>query len=216
LASVEQYRVSHHLPVVHRRRSARSLQYQVVDGARFDAVLPHASTLVARVHSQLEEICGTTLALIDDVQAARNINVTPPGGQYRWHYDRNLVTALVYLNSIEGGETELYPNYRLQVPGGRPFSLQHALDQLLLAQPVRSLVSRPVTIAPTAGTFLALRGSRTLHSVRPVEGNRERVNLVLAFDRPGAARTRRRLNAYLYVPGSGPDIDSVPQPESVA
>jgi hypothetical protein len=40
-------------------------------------------------------------------------NITPPGGEYRWHYDRNAATAILYLNEVPGGETEMFPNYRL-------------------------------------------------------------------------------------------------------
>ena len=52
------------------------------------------------------------MAPIEDAVAARNINVTPPGGEYRWHYDRNAVTAIIYLNEVPGGETEIFANYR--------------------------------------------------------------------------------------------------------
>ena len=212
-SNIQQYRHSHHLSVVQRRGPVRPLQYAVIDGASFDAVLSNGSDLVAQVQAQLEGTCGYTLALIDDLQAARNINIMAPGGQYQWHYDRNLVTAVVYLNSVDGGQTEFYPNYRLRVPGEHPLAVQQALDQWLLARPIRNLLGSRLAIAPTTGTLVAFRGNRTLHSVRPVEGNKERISLVLAFDRPRARRTRASLNAYLYEPGPSPDVadaDSVP------
>lgn len=43
----------------------------------------------------------------------------PPGGEYRWHYDRNAVTAILYLNEVPGGETEIFPNFRLVFRRGR-------------------------------------------------------------------------------------------------
>jgi 2OG-Fe(II) oxygenase superfamily len=208
LSSLARYRLTHHLPLVHRPEPGRALRYLVVDGDRFDAVLLRASNLVARVHSRLEEICGCSLALIDDPQAARNINITPPGGQYPWHYDRNLVTALVYLNTVEGGETELYPNSRTRVSGGCPVPLQHTLGPWPLTASVHNLVGAPITITPAAGTLVALHGNHTLHSVRPVDGNHERVNLVLAFDQPGASRSRRSLNTYLYPPIPSLEVDT--------
>jgi hypothetical protein len=136
--------------------------------------------------------------LIDDARAACNVNITPPGGQYRWHYDRNLVTALVYLNGVEGGETDLYPNYRIKWPWGRPRAMQSLLDRLLLNSGVRAVAGHPTAVTPAQGTFVALRGNTTLHSVRPVRGDEVRINLVVAFDRPGSDSTRRTLNAYLY------------------
>jgi hypothetical protein len=60
------------------------------------------------------------------------------------------------------------------------------------------LAGHPTAVTPAQGTFVALRGNTTLHSVRPVRGEQDRVNLVVAFDRPGSDSTRQTLNAYLY------------------
>lgn len=198
LSSIEQFRRGRSLPVIRRPRHHRPLRYQVIDGACFGAAVPEATGLLARVQTRLEHTCGRPLAPIDDRRAACNINITPPGGQYPWHYDRNPVTALIYLNSVEGGETDLYPNYRIPLPHSRPVALQQILDGMLLAEPVRAVLGHPLSIAPTEGTLVVLRGDRTLHSVRPVEGHRERVNLVLAYDQPGAGHTAPWLDAYLY------------------
>jgi hypothetical protein len=108
------------------------------------------------------------------------------------------VTALVYLNGVEGGETDLYPNYRIKWPWARPRAMQPLLDRLLLSKGVRAVAGRTTAVTPAQGTFVALRGNTTLHSVRPVRGDEVRINLVVAFDRPGSDSTRRMLNAYLY------------------
>ena len=137
--------------------------------------------------------------LIDDRRAACNVNITPPGGGYRWHYDRNRVTALLYLNHIGGGETDLYPNYRLPAPiSGQ---LQKGLDRILLTRPARRFFGRVHTIAPAPGTLAVIRGDRTLHSVRAVTGDHDRINLVVAYDRPGSTHQRPALDQYLYDPG---------------
>jgi hypothetical protein len=198
LSAVADYRRTHELPVIFREERGRSLNYIVMEGWRFHEALPESEAIVDRIRTRLESICGESLVLIDDARAACNVNITPPGGQYRWHYDRNLVTALVYLNGVEGGETDLYPNYRIKWPWGWPRAMQSLLDRLLLNQGVRALAGHPTAITPAQGTFVALRGNTTLHSVRPVRGDEVRVNLVVAFDRPGSDSTRRTLNAYLY------------------
>ncbi|NEN87483.1 MAG: hypothetical protein F6K48_00455 [Okeania sp. SIO3H1] len=50
---------------------------------------------------------------LNDIQVGCNINITEKGGTYHWHYDRNPITALLYLNKVDGGEIEFYPNYRI-------------------------------------------------------------------------------------------------------
>jgi hypothetical protein len=198
LSAVADYRRTHELPVIFREEKGRSLNYIVMEGWRFHEALPDAEAIVDRIRTRLESICGEPLVLIDDARAACNVNITPPGGQYRWHYDRNLVTALVYLNRVEGGETDLYPNYRLKLPWAKPRAMQPFLDRLLLNKGVRALAGHPTAVTPAQGTFVALRGNTTLHSVRPVRGDEVRINLVVAFDRPGSDLTRQTLNAYLY------------------
>jgi 2-oxoglutarate-Fe(II)-dependent oxygenase superfamily protein len=198
LSAIADYRRTHELPVVYREEKGRSLNYIVMEGWRFHEALPDSEAIVDRVRNQLESICGEPLVLIDDARAACNVNITPPGGQYRWHYDRNLVTALVYLNAVEGGETDLYPNYRLTWPWRQPTKMQSLLDRLLLIKGVRKVAGRPTAVTPAQGTFVALRGNTTLHSVRPVGGDEVRINLVVAFDRPGSDSSRPTLNAYLY------------------
>jgi hypothetical protein len=198
LAAIDDYRQHHTLPVVNRPHASRPLRYQVIDGHGFPEAVPHADRLLARVHQQVEKAFGPPLVLIDDVRAACNINVTPPGGAYRWHYDRNRVTALLYLNQVAGGETDLYPNYRLAAPNHA--RVQRALDGILLTGPARRLIGRVHTIAPAPGTLVVIRGDRTLHSVRPVTGSRDRINLVIAYDRPGSTHQRPALDQYLYDP----------------
>ena len=198
LSAIADYRRTHELPVIFREEKGRSLKYIVMEGWRFHEALPDSEGIVDRVRRRLESVCGEPLVLIDDARAACNVNITPPGGQYRWHYDRNLVTALVYLNRVEGGETDLYPNYRLTWPWRHPSKMQLLLDRLLVIQSVRKVAGRPTAVTPARGTFVALRGNTTLHSVRPVRGDEVRINLVVAFDRPGSDSTRHRLNAYLY------------------
>jgi 2OG-Fe(II) oxygenase superfamily len=198
LAGIDDYRQHHDLPVVSRPHAERPLNYQVIDGHHFPDAVPDADALLARVHQQVETMFGAPLVLIDDTRAACNVNVTPPGGAYRWHYDRNRVTALLYLNQVAGGETDLYPNYRLVVPAG--MRLQPSVDRILMTRPARRLLGRVYPIAPAPGTLAIIRGDRTLHSVRPVAGDQVRINLVLAYDRPGATHQQAALNQYLYDP----------------
>ena len=186
------------LPLIERRVRERSLRYKVVDGRIIADALPEIDSLTRRVEEALERICGPGLVPIDDSVAARNINVTPPGGEYRWHYDRNAATAIIYLNEVPGGETEIYPNFRLLIRGGRYPRLQQRLDDIVRLRIIRRLFGHQRLVEPHQGTLLIMRGNKTLHSVREVLGSEDRIAIVLAYDFPGQGHQRQALNSYLY------------------
>jgi 2OG-Fe(II) oxygenase superfamily len=190
------------LPLIDRRVRERSLRYKVVDGLKILEALPNIEGLTHRVEEALERTCGPGLVPIDDVVAARNINVTPPGGEYRWHYDRNAATAIIYLNEVPGGETEIFPNFRLLLRGGRHQRIQRRLDGLLRLRFIRRLFGHQILVEPHQGTLVIMRGNTTLHSVRAVLGTDDRIAVVLAYDFPGKGHQRSALNSYLYTSAS--------------
>ena len=195
------------LPLVERKVRERSLRYKVVDGLNIADALPEIDGLTQRVEEQLERVCGPGLVPIDDVVAARNINVTPPAGEYRWHYDRNAATAIIYLNEVPGGETEIFPNFRLLFRNGRHQRVQRRLDDLLRLRVIRRLFGHQMLVEPHQGTLLIMRGNTTLHSVRAVLGTKDRIAVVLAFDVPGRGHQRQALNSYLYTSASPAEGD---------
>jgi hypothetical protein len=186
------------LPLIERRVRERSLRYKVVDGRIIADALPEIDDLTTRVEEALERTCGPGLQPIDDAVAARNINVTPPGGEYRWHYDRNAATAIIYLNEVPGGETEIFPNFRILFRNGRHQRIQQFLDDALRLQLIRRLFGHQKLVEPRQGTLVIMRGNTTLHSVRAVLGTEDRIAVVLAYDYPGKGHQRSALNSYLY------------------
>ena len=186
------------LPLIERRVRERSLRYKVVDGLIIAQALPDIDDLTRRVEEALENVCGPGLVPIDDAVAARNINVTPPGGEYRWHYDRNAATAILYLNEVPGGETEIFPNFRIHLRNGRHPRIQRWLDDIIRLRLVRRFFGHQMVVEPHQGTLVIMRGNTTLHSVRAVLGSEDRIAVVLAYDYPGAASQRSALNSYLY------------------
>ena len=199
VAAVRELECSDGLPRIERTSPGRPLCYKVVDGRRIESVIRDIDILSQRVIAELEDVCGTRFVPISDPVAARNVNVTPPGGTYRWHYDRNAVTTIVYLNEVKGGETELFPNYRLLFRDGRCNGrLRRSLDLLLRLPPVRFLFGRRRLVVPSKGLLVIMRGDHTLHSVRRVDGDEDRMTIVLGWDFPGAHHARFALDRYLY------------------
>jgi hypothetical protein len=198
-AAVNDYRSAHDVPVVHRPASERPLHYAVIDGEKVRNHFPDVTRIAEDVGNLVNSISDEALLLLSDSKVAVNINITSKGGSYRWHYDRNAVTAILYLNEVEGGETECYPNYRLKMPGDGNSMWQKIADRVIRSKPVRRIFGRRVMVSPKAGTLLVMRGNQCLHSVLPVTGNADRVNVIISFDLPGKTfAVADGLNQYLY------------------
>ncbi|HEX6718687.1 MAG TPA: 2OG-Fe(II) oxygenase [Pyrinomonadaceae bacterium] len=198
LDSINRCRSKHKIPPIYRPANDRPLNYSVIDGHRISRDLPEILDLYNRVTSFIKEI-DREIEPIKDARVACNVNITPSGGTYRYHYDRNAVTAILYLNETDGGETECYPNYRLDLFKDTHPVLQRQLDRLLQTEVCRRLSMKETLVRPETGKLLIMRGNRCLHSVLPVRGHRERVNVIMSYDYPGAHfNVADELNSYLY------------------
>jgi len=199
LSRVREYRSRHEVPVVERADGELPLKYAVIDGDRIAESLPDVLRVYERVTRLVKSLWRGEIEPLSDRKVACNINITDPGGSYRYHYDRNAVTAILYLNEIEGGETECYPDYRLTLTRAAHSPLQQRLDRLLQSRFVRSLAATQLLVRPRIGRLLIMQGNRCLHSVRPVRGQTERINIIMSYDHPGARfATAEHLNTYLY------------------
>jgi hypothetical protein len=78
-------------------------------------------------------------------------------------------------------------------------ALQSRVDAIARSRTVLALVGTKHVVHPHAGRMVAMRGDRCLHSVGPVRGTRDRINVCMAYDRVGArSPTRHSLDTYLY------------------
>ncbi len=201
LDQIEQYRQTHQLPEIHRPTKGRPLRYKVIDGTQIQQHLPEIWELyTGPVQQYVQQASGERLAPLGNLTAGVNVNLMQPGrSSYRWHYDRSRVTAILYLNQVEGGETELYPNYRILLGRWRSSGLQRALDRLIQFAPLMRVFGRKVRVAPRTGRLVSMRADRCWHSVSAVHGERERINIILAYDRPGTVfPAEQGLDSYLY------------------
>jgi len=202
LEMITQFRQGHILPEIHRKVRGRSLRYKVIDGEKIEQHLPEIAQLYRQINELVREInMNQDLVPLDNKKVGVNVNITERGGTYQWHYDRNAVTVLLYLNEVTGGELEFYPNYRIFLKNKGPNFLQQCLDNLLRVGVVRDLFGKKVTVKPAPGRLVVMKGNRSLHSVRAVEDDKERLNIVLAYNIPHATfHAEKQLDAYLYVP----------------
>lgn len=201
LQMIAEYRTHNVLPEIYRPMKKRSLHYSVIDGTKIHDHLPRIWDLYCgEMCAHVNQLTRQEVVPLENFQVGVNVNIMPPGrSEYRWHYDRTSITAILYLNQVEGGETVIYPNYRVLLRDRNKLRAQRALDKMLHIGLVKRLFSHKRVVSPAAGRLVVMRGRRCWHSVRGVEGLRERINIILAYDAPGADfPMEESLDSYLY------------------
>lgn len=199
LSLIQNYRRQAIVPEIYRNTKPIPLRYAVIDGARVKSDLKEIQQLYETVNTIVNDLMHQKLAPLADVKVPCNVNITKKGGTYRWHYDRNAITALLYLNQVDGGEIEFYPNHRITLPKAKFSRLQGHLDQLMQYHIVRNTLGQRILVKPQPGLLLIMCGDKCLHSVRPVTGTQDRINIVMAYDYPDASfEIQSQLNTYLY------------------
>jgi hypothetical protein len=121
-------------------------------------------------------VLGLELHLLGDPLAALGYAYMEPGDTLAWHFDRSEFAVTLMLQQAErGGAFEYIPNVRTEDDERRD----------LVATVLDGDRSKVISLDPAPGTLTLFRGHRSLHRVSPVEGERTRVNAVLAYgDRP--------------------------------
>jgi hypothetical protein len=201
LDQINNFRNEHTLPEIHRPMKGRPLRYHVIDGESIRDDLPDIWDLyTGQVNKLVNESLGSLLEPLANTRAGVNVNLMRPNqSSYRWHYDRACVTSILYLNEVEGGETELYPNYRILLRKGKFSTIQRGLDSLIQIKPVMNTFGKKVQVSPKVGRLVMMRADRAWHSVRSVTGDQERVNIILSYDFPGTEFPMEEgLDSYLY------------------
>jgi len=200
LSEIKQKQAEQVLPHVKRAMQGRNLDYRVMDGLFIEKHLPMLIGLAPMIRRMVNKLCGSEIYPISNLAAAVNVNITPLGGEYRWHYDRNSITAILYLNQVQRGETELIPNSRFHLGPLKHSCIQRWVDLRLIRQlKGNQVVPGVVRVTPMPGKLLVMQGDRCLHSVAAVESDIQRYNLIYTFDKKGARfPTDKNLDPYLY------------------
>lgn len=201
LELIASYTEQYGVPEIYRPMKHRSLRYKVIDGEQIREHLSKIWKLYQSVINELvSQVTNSHFVALANARVGVNVNIMSPGlSEYRWHYDRNAITAILYLNEVEGGETELYPNYRILVKNKNHMRIQQMLDRSLQVGLIRDVFGGKTVIKPSPGRLTIMRGDRCWHSVRSVQGTRERISVILAYDVPDAQfPMETSLDSYLY------------------
>jgi hypothetical protein len=173
-------------------------KFFTINGEELEELVPRVKELSAELLAIASALEGHALAPLENKNVGLSLNITPPGGQLSWHYDRNLVTAVIHLNEVCGGAFEVYPGYRVRLRDnhrGPRRVLQRVLDAALRPEPVRERLGRRVMVSPTVGGVVFM-GSTCLHQVAPVTGERSRGAIVFCYDTPGKVFDRANTKNY--------------------
>ncbi|MGD1716105.1 2OG-Fe(II) oxygenase [Dapis sp. BLCC M172] len=193
------YRQTNSVSKIYRNIKPIPLNRSVIDGKIIQSQIPEVQKLYETVNQVINNLTNKQLFPLQDIQVGCNINITEKGGTYQWHYDRNAITALLYLNKVDGGEIEFYPNYRITLPSAKFSRFQSVIDRVKQLSFFRHTFGKQIIIKPQPGLLLVMAGDKCLHSVRPVTEVKERINIVMAYDLPNASFViKEKLNTYLY------------------
>ena len=127
------------------------------------------------------------LVPLNDASIGINVNITERSGQISYHYDRNEVTAILYLQECAGGVLEMYPRYRLLLKNRyRQYKkwLQRLFDVIWRTPIALHLArKRKKEIPPRVGRLIVMRGPLALHRVSPVLDGPNRICGVFCYDK---------------------------------
>ena len=173
---------------------------RVLDGAFVSEQIPAFARLIQNVQKAVDDFSETPLVPYPTAKAAIQVHFTYPGRALPWHYESKAVKAILYLNQVDGGEVEIFEDYRLLLSSMPLSSTQKVLDQILLSKFSRWLFSKKHSvIQPEAGQLVIMKANRCPHSVQPVRGMSDRISIVFLFDTPGKAHEADpELNPYFY------------------
>lgn len=187
-ASILEY--SKHKPVIEVRWENST--FDTLNGAQVDDHFPELRDLYDQhLFGEVSRLHQGTLATVSDRRVGISINLTAPSGKFQPHYDRNVMTAILYVNdAYDGGEMMFYPRVRFWL--GHPSTrikhvLQRILDKIAGNRWYLRLLARKIVIKPKAGDLLVFEGTRTLHTVMPVRNGETRLTIQFAYDQPGIA-----------------------------
>ncbi|MDJ0926101.1 MAG: 2OG-Fe(II) oxygenase [Gammaproteobacteria bacterium] len=133
--------------------------------------------LYERFGEIVNAVSGDEFAPLDTYEIGLSLNYTPPGGEFVRHFDRNEMTVSLYFNEVEGGELVVWP--KILSPILRIFGEKGKSAAVRLSQ-----YQKGVSITPRVGTIVIF-SKQAVHAVAPVLGNRARVSVIMAYDRPG-------------------------------
>lgn len=163
---------------------ARNREVESSKGCITDDLLPDKSALRGLYDSEVFKtfLCAVlgeqALHPYADPLSSINLHFAKAGQELGWHFDNSSFAITLMIQAPDaGGQFEYVANLRDADSGDMNFA---GVDKVLDGEtPVRTLEMAP-------GTLVLFRGRNSLHRVAPVEGDKTRMLVVLAYNsQPG-------------------------------
>lgn len=182
---------------IDRRAAGHVLSYRVLTGDVIRDDFPELFDFYgdARTRAWVASVTGEAeIHTSPNLMSSVNVNILQSGHRYRWHFDANPYTALLYLSTTPeeaGGELELYPDLRR---GRRDDPAWDAV----VTDPQHLGRCERVSIRSQAGMLVLVDGSVTYHRVAPVLAPCDRISVPMVFPPFRQEERPAHLDAYLY------------------
>jgi hypothetical protein len=190
LDSIETYRASgSEIIQVDNRDIIRTQIFKTIVGQNCeDHVVAFSDLWRTRIFEIAKDLVDCELFPINDPTIGINVNMTELSGELSFHYDRNEVTGILYLQACNGGFLEILPIHRILLPYRYYWCvkpIQRGFD-VLWRSPVALWVAQRKRqfIEPRPGLLVIMRGPVTLHRVTPVQHGPVRIAGVFCYDKP--------------------------------
>tara|TARA_B100000579_G_scaffold375600_1_gene340517 strand:- start:374 stop:1069 length:696 start_codon:yes stop_codon:yes gene_type:complete len=172
--------------------------FKTINGEKLLKLIPETEILYDKFMLLASDISGEKLVKINNSKIGISLNLTTEGDSFQFHYDRNLITVVAYINEVKGGQMLLSPRARLfsnNNPQRKIYSKFISLLEIIKTKLAESSLIKKVGINPNPGKAIIFEGRETLHKVEKVEKGYDRISIQFAYD----------LDANLFSPASTKD-----------
>src|SRR5207249_623594 len=91
------------------------LRYRTIFGRLLANHAPEVMATEAKVKIIARRVYQEEIELLKDIDLAVVLNVMLEGDSLDWHYDKNLLTCILYLGPTIQNRIEVCPGYRLKI-----------------------------------------------------------------------------------------------------
>ncbi len=160
--------------------------FETINGKELVSSIPECKILHDQFLTIASDITGKKIKELDNQKIGKSLNFIRHGGNFEFHYDRHLITVVVYLNIVIGGKMIFLPNNRL-FPDRLP-KMPTLMKKLFFKfesyyyRFTKLFFFKKKKINPYPGRVFIFKGRETYHSVEKVKKGQERISLQFGYD----------------------------------
>ena len=160
----------------------KSSKFKTINGIDLFQNIPEVEQLYNEFLKIATTISGKNLRKLKNTKIGASINITGIGGNFQYHYDRNYITVVLYINEVDGGKMLAVPRYRIF--NKTIVESSNRIKQFIetLNTKFANYSKKKIEIQPKPGKVFIFEGRQTLHSVTKVNSGEPRISIQFAYD----------------------------------